>query len=158
MTGRHLCLLLILHIIRMSLVCHSYLIVCHWYVTRMSIVNRMSFLCHLNVLLCYSSTIYVYLYVTRTSLVCHSHVFVCHSFDTRMYSYAIRMSLVCTRTSLVCVFTMNLLNRYWDVITADAHQRQVFIAPKRTNQENRTRSIQLVHLVWKPLEKGKMQR
>ena len=135
-----------------SFVCTRHVVVCH------SDVTRVSFVYHLNVLLCCSSTIYIYLYVTRTSFVCHSQVLVCHSYDTRMYSYAIRMSLVCTRMSLVCVFTMNLLNRYWDVITADAHQRQVFIAPKRTNQESRTRSIQLVHLVWKPLEKGEMQR
>ena len=35
--------------------------------------------------------------------------------------------------------------RYYN---ADAHQRQVFTAHIRTNQESHTTSIQSVHLVW----------
>ena len=98
------------HVIRMSLVCHSY-------VTPMSLVcTRMSFVCHSYVLVChlYVTRIYSYVlvchqYVTRTSLVCtrmssvcHSDVLVCDPYVTRMYSYVIRMSRVCG-------FTMNLL-------------------------------------------------
>ena len=80
------------HAICMSLVCirmsfagHSYVIVCHPYVTRM-----------------YSYVICMPLVCTRMLSVCHSYVLVCHSYVTRMYSYVIRMSLICTRLSSVC--------------------------------------------------------
>ena len=71
-------------------VCHSHVLVCHQYVTRI-----------------YSNTIRMSLVCTRISfvfhsyvLVCHSDVLVCHPYVTHMYSYVIRMSLVCG-------FTMN---------------------------------------------------
>ena len=71
------------HVISMSLVCtcmssvcHSCVLVCHPYVTRIySYVIGMSLVC------------------TRMSSVCHSYVLVCHPYVTRMYSYVIRMSL-----------------------------------------------------------------
>ena len=70
---------------RMSSACHSYVLVCHPYITHMySYVIRMSLAC------------------TRMSSVCHSYVLVCHPYVTCMYSYAIRKSLVCTRMSSVC--------------------------------------------------------
>ena len=128
---RHLYLLLTLHVIRLSLVCHSYLIVCHFCVT------GVSFVCHSYVNRMYSYLIrYVVVYhsyviripfvwtrmslvyrsyelvsrsyVTRVSFVRHSHVFVCHLYVSRMYWYVIRMSLTCTRISLVCT-RMSLL-------------------------------------------------
>ena len=80
------------HAICMSLVCirmlfagHSYVIVCHPYITRM-----------------YSYVICMPLVCTRMSSVCHSYVLVCHLYATRMHSHVIRMSLVCTRMSFVC--------------------------------------------------------
>ena len=81
-----------LYVIRMSLVCtlmssvsHSYVLVCHPYLTRMySYVIRMSLIC------------------THMSSVCHSYVLVCYPYVTRMYSYIIRMSLVSTSMSSVC--------------------------------------------------------
>ena len=113
-TGRHLYMLVILHIICMSLVYHSHLIVncncrpmsAEYYLcaTRMPIVcfvchslrSRMSFARHSYVIrmrfLCtHSCTIHLYLYVLLISLVCYLHV-------TRLYSYVTRMSLVFTGT------------------------------------------------------------
>ena len=81
---------------RMSSVCHSYLLACHAYVTRMySYAIRMLFVCN------------------RMSSVCHSYVLVCHPHVNCMCSYAIRMSLVCG-------FTINQLKglikvRFFDV-------------------------------------------
>ena len=62
---------------RMSSVFHSYVLVCHPYVSRM-----------------YSYVIRVSLVCTRMSSACHSYVLACHSYVTHMYSYVIRMSLV----------------------------------------------------------------
>ena len=49
------------------------------------------------------------------------------------------------------IMKVYVLNRYWDAITADAYQRQVFrqvfTANIRPNQEIHTRSIHSVHLV-----------
>ena len=101
---------IISHVVRMSFICthmslvyHSYNLVCHPYVTRMSSV------CHSYVLVCHSYVTRMYSYVIRMSLVCtrmssvcHSYVLVCHPYVTRMLSYVIRMSLVCTRLSIVC--------------------------------------------------------
>ena len=61
----------------MSYVFHSYVLVCHPYVTRMSLVWHP--------------------YVTCISSVCYSYVFICHWYVTRIYSYVIRMSLVYNR-------------------------------------------------------------
>ena len=69
----------------MSLIYHSYVLVCHPFVTNIySCIVRMALVC------------------TCVSSVCHSYVLVCHPHITRLYSYAIRMSLVCTRMSFVC--------------------------------------------------------
>ena len=73
----------------MSFVCNSYILVCHSYVTRMSLlyhsyVIRRSHVC------------------TYMSLLCHSYVLLCHSHVARMYSHVTRMLLACTRMSLVC--------------------------------------------------------
>ena len=87
--GTHLYLLVILHLIRMSLICHS-------------CVTRISFVCHSYVNRMYSYIIRMSLVCTRISFICQSSVFVCHSYVTRMYSYVIRMSHVCTRMSSVC--------------------------------------------------------
>ena len=91
-------------------VCHSHVLVCHPYVTRiysnairMSLVlTRTSFVCHSYVLVCHPYVTHIYSYVIRMSLVwtrmqsvCHSYVLVYHSYVTRMYTYVIRMSLVC---------------------------------------------------------------
>ena len=70
---------------RLSLVYHSYVLVCHPYVIRISL------LCHPYVI-CMCSCV---IRVTRISLVCYPYV-------TRMYSYVIRMSLVSTRMSSLC--------------------------------------------------------
>ena len=117
MTGRHLYKLVILHVIRMSHACHSYLLVCYSYFTRISIVchsyvnlmytyaicyvvvchshgTHISFVCHLYELVCHSYTTHMYLYVIRMSLVCHLCV-------TRMYSYVTHTSVVYTRISFV---------------------------------------------------------
>ena len=89
---------IILHVICMSFVCHSYVLVCDLYVIRMSSV-------------CHSYVIHISLVCTCMSSVCHSYVLICHPYVTRMNSYVTRMSLVCqlyvTRMSLVCGFTMN---------------------------------------------------
>ena len=66
----------------MPSVCHSYVLACHPYVTRM-----------------YSMSSVSHSYVP----VCHSYVLLCYPYVTRMYSYVIRMSLVCG-------FTMNRIN------------------------------------------------
>ena len=63
---------------RMPSACHSHILVCHPYVTRMYLyVICMSIVC------------------TRMSSVCHSYVLVRHPYVTRMNSFVIRMSLVC---------------------------------------------------------------
>ena len=88
------------HVIRVSFLCHSYVIVYHPYATRIySYVIRMSL-----VWTCMSSV------SIRMSSICHSYVIrmslVCHPYVTRMssvcHSYVICISLVCTRVSLVC--------------------------------------------------------
>ena len=71
-TGKHL--LIILRVIFMVPVCHSYLILCHLCVTWVSFVW----------------------------LVCQSYVLLCHSYIPRMYSYVICMSFLCIRMSLIC--------------------------------------------------------
>ena len=91
-------------------VCHSHVLVCHPYVTRiysnairMSLVlTRISFVCHWYVLVCHPYVTDKYSYVIRMSLVwtrmpsvCHSYVLAYHSYVTRIYTYVIRMSLVC---------------------------------------------------------------
>ena len=83
------------------LVCHSYVIrislLCA-YVVRMSLIcTHMLSLCHSYVLVCHPYVPCMYWYVTRM----YSYVLVCQLYVTRMYSYVIRMSLVCS-------FTMNL--------------------------------------------------
>ena len=100
----------ILHVIRMSLLCHLYIRGCHSYIIRMSLVcTRISSVCHSYVFVCHSYVTPIYLYIirmshvcTRMSFVCHSYVLVCHLYVTRIYSYVIYMSLVCTRMSFVC--------------------------------------------------------
>ena len=70
---------------RMTLICHSFVIVCYPYVTRM-----------------YSYVIRISLVSTRMSSVWHSYVVVSQPYVTHMYSDVIRMSLVCTRMLSVC--------------------------------------------------------
>ena len=120
------------YVTRMPLVCtrissvyHSYVLVCHPYITsmysyviRMSLVcTRMSPACHSYILVCHPYITRMCWYVIRRSLVCtrmwsvcHSYVLVCHPYVTRMYSYVIRISLVCG-------FNMNLVkvNVYFNV-------------------------------------------
>ena len=69
----------------MTFVCHSYVLVCHPYFTPM-----------------YSHVIRMVVLRTRMSSVSHSYVLVCHPYVTRMYLFVICMSLVCG-------FTMNLV-------------------------------------------------
>ena len=83
----------------MSFVCHSYVLVCHSYATRM---YRMSLVCHTYVIRIYPYVIRMSLVSTCMSSVCNWYVFVCHPYVTLMYSYVTRMSLVCTRMSSVC--------------------------------------------------------
>ena len=100
----------ILHVIRMSLLCHLYIRVCHSYIIRMSLVfTRISSVCHSYVFVCHSYVTPIYLYIirmshvcTRMSFVCHSYILVCHLYVTGMYSYVIRMSLVCGFTLNPC--------------------------------------------------------
>ena len=71
-------------VIRMSFVCHSYVIHMCSYITRMWIQFN------------------TILHLVRMSLVCARMWLVCHSYVIRMYSYITLMSLVFTRMSLVC--------------------------------------------------------
>ena len=89
---------IVLHVIRMSFVCHSCVLVRYSYVIRvisyvirmypyvacMSLVcTRISPVCHSYVLVCHP-------YVarsTRMSPVCHSYVLVCHPYVTRLWFY-----------------------------------------------------------------------
>ena len=94
------------HVIRISLVCalilsictrlsfayHSYILVCHLYITR---IYSYVIVCHSYVFVCRS-------YVTRMSFVPHSYVLICDPSVIRIYSYVIRVPLVCTRMSSVC--------------------------------------------------------
>ena len=97
------------HIIRVSLVCHSYVSRMYLYVICMSFVcTWMSSVCHLYLLVChlyvtriYPCVIRISLVCTRMSSVCHSYVLVCYTYVTRMYLYVIWMSLVCTPMSSV---------------------------------------------------------
>ena len=90
----------------MPFVCQSYILVCHTYVIRMSLLcacilsicTRMLFVCHSYVLVCHLYVTCMYSHV----MVCHSFVLVCHLCFTHIYSYLIRMSLVCTRMLFVC--------------------------------------------------------
>ena len=66
---------IIWHAICMSFVCHSYELVCHSYVIRMSLV------------------------CTRMPSVYHSYVLICHPHVTRMYSFVIPISPVCGFTT-----------------------------------------------------------
>ena len=75
----------------MPFVCHSYLLVCHLYATRM----------YSNVMVCHS-------YI----LICHSHLLIYHPYVTRMYSYAFCMSLVFTHISSVCHSHVLARSRY----------------------------------------------
>ena len=135
---RHLYLLLTLHVIRLSLVCHSYLIVCHFCVTEVSFVchsyvNRMySYLIRYVVvyhsyviripfvwtrmsLVYHSYELVSRSYVTRVSFVRHSHVFVCQLYVSRMYSYVTHMysfSLLCHSYVLVCHFYVLVCHSY----------------------------------------------
>ena len=90
MTGRQTYLLFILHGILISLVCHSYLIACHFYFTQMSLV-------------CHSHVTRMYFYVICYVVLCHSHIthmpFVCHLYDNLMYSHVICIPFICTCVS-----------------------------------------------------------
>ena len=78
----------ILHVTRMSSVCHSYVFLCHPYVTRMySYVTRMSLVCTCLSPVCHSYVIRMSLVCTRMSFVCHWYVLVCHSYVTRLWFY-----------------------------------------------------------------------
>ena len=80
----------------MSLACHSYVRVCHPYITRMcSCVIRLSLVCT-----CMSSAYHSYVLICLS--VCHSYVLIGHPYVTRMYCYVIRMPFVCIRMSFVC--------------------------------------------------------
>ena len=127
----------ILHVIRISLVFHSYLNVCHSYVTQISYVChyyvnsmylhvihyvvpshwhaiRMSFLYDLYVIIRIPLILYhlCYSYTTRIFFVCHSYVSACHSYVTSIYSSVIRMSLVGTRMPLVYHFYVLVYHLY----------------------------------------------
>ena len=77
---------------RMSSVYHSYVLVCHPYLTGIySYDIFMSLVCHPYVLVCHP-------YV----LVCHPYVLVCHPYVTRMPSVCTCMSSICHSYVLVC--------------------------------------------------------
>ena len=76
----------------MPFVCHSYVLVSHLNVTRMSSV------CHSYVLVCQTYVTRMYSYVICVSLVCTRMSPVCHSYVTHLYSYATHMTLVCGLT------------------------------------------------------------
>ena len=96
------------YFIRISLVCACMASLCHSYVTglcsyviRISLVcTRMSSICHSYVFVYHPCVTFMLLLCTRMSSVCHWYVLVCHPYVTRVYSYVIRISFV-------CVFTMN---------------------------------------------------
>ena len=98
MIYRHLCLLAILHVILMSLVCHSYAIFMYLYTILIPFISMcMSFVCHSFILVCHLYALICHTYapcinfVTCMSIIFHSYVLVCHSYVTRMYSYATHM-------------------------------------------------------------------
>ena len=106
----------------MPFVGHSYVLVCHLYVIRMSLIYhpyiaRMSSVCHLYVLVCHP-------YVTRMLPVYHSHItymsLVCTCMSlvcTSMCSDVIRMSLVCTLMSSVCHSSVVLpYKTFWSIL------------------------------------------
>ena len=114
---------IILHVIRISFICHLHVLVCDSYVKCSLILFYIWIVCYSRVLVCNSYGIRMSLvctcmssvcrsYVTRMSLVCtrmpyvcHSHILICHSYVTRM--------------SLVCSFTMNRLRLGWrEIISA----------------------------------------
>ena len=85
---------------RMSSVYHSYVLVCHQYVTRMSSV------CHSHVLVCHPYVTRMSFACTRMSSVCHSYVPVCHPYVTRMWFYhePLLRTLICSRWQLNFLF------------------------------------------------------
>ena len=88
-TIQNLQMLYSLILLYMTLVCQSYVVVCHPYVTRMwSGCNSYLLVCHQ--------------YVTRMSSVCHPYVLVWHPYVNRMSSACTHISSVCTRMSPVC--------------------------------------------------------
>ena len=93
----------ILHVIRMSFVCHLYVLLCHSYV----IHTLLTFACMSSIYRQY--VIRTSFVCARMSLVCHSYVPVCHislvctPMSSVCHSYVIRILM-----SLVCGFTMNL--------------------------------------------------
>ena len=85
------------HVICMSLLCHSNVFVCYSHNTNMS--------------LAYNLHVFAYhLYVINMSTVSHSYVLVYYPHAIRMsllyQSYTILMQLVCNHMSLTCVFYM----------------------------------------------------
>ena len=115
--------------IRMSFVCHSYVIHMFSYITRMWIqfntilhLVRMSLVCARMWLVCHSYVIRMYSYITRMSLVsaCHSYVFVYHPYVTSIHPYVTSMCSYVIRMSLVFGFTMN----FFQILK---HEKTIFI-------------------------------
>ena len=133
MAGRHLYLIVILHIICMSLVCHLHLILCHSLCSRMpfschSYVIRMPFVCtpmsfiyHSYVLVCHSYVICISLICICMSLVWHPYVlvlsFVCHSYVRICHSFIIRYVLVCHSYVLYVIRAFFTKNFFKAVVT-----------------------------------------
>ena len=96
------------YFIRISLVCTCMASLCHSYVTGMYsyvirillVCTRMSSICHSYVSVYHPYVTCMSLLCTRISSVCHWYVLVCHSYVTRVYSYVIHILFA-------CVFTMN---------------------------------------------------
>ena len=110
MTGSHLRLLIILHVIckyfnvicilivgRWNVICIS--LICHQCVTRLHqyivvCYSYATFVCQLYVLLCHQCAICIPFLCTLMSFICHSYALVRHSCISCMHSYIICISLV----------------------------------------------------------------
>ena len=95
----------------MSLVYHSYVLICHSYDTCVSFVCiSMLLVSHSYVLICHS-------YVTRMSIVCHSYLLVCHSYALVRHSYVGRSYSYVTRMCFYQEHMSTKERQFWQVPT-----------------------------------------
>ena len=102
-----------------SLVCQSYVLVCHSLCRRMSF-TRHSFVCH-------SYAIWMHSYVNCIPFICTSMSLVCHSYVICMSLVRIHMSLVCHSYVFVCdfinaLFKLSTFMRSFNSLRESPHQ------------------------------------
>ena len=97
---------------RMSFACHSCVLACQPYVTRLcSFIicsTRMSFVCHSCVFICYLYVNRMYSYLHT----CHSYVHTYNSFFTPMYLYVIGIYQYAIHISLGCTGMLSVWQSY----------------------------------------------